>query len=126
MKKHVISIVFIALLLLAACSNNEKAEVTEDVEVQEFFNMVESLNIVFDEEITNEIKQEVGIKDAAVTLTSNEQNPAVHADILVDSEVENIDDFTKKYVNKLKNKYPKNMIKFKMSNGSEILVEEMY
>ena len=126
MKKHVISIVFIALLLLAACSNNEKAEVTEDVEVQEFFNMVESLNIGFDEEITNEIKQEVGIVDATVTFTSDEQNTSVYADILVDSEVENIDDFTKKYVNKLKNKYPKNMIKFKMSNGSEILVEEMY
>lgn len=52
MKKYIIGISFIALLLLVACSNNEKDEV-EDVEEQEFFEMIESLDILFDEEITN-------------------------------------------------------------------------
>ena len=125
MKKYVIGISFIALLLLVACSNNEKDEV-EDVEEQEFFEMIESLDILFDEEITNKIKQEVGIKDATVTLTSEEENTTVYADILVDSKVKNIDNLTKKYVNKLKSTYPENEIKIKISNGSEILIEETY
>lgn len=125
MKKYAVSVAFIALLLVA-CSNNEEDTITEDVEAQEFFDMIKSLGIVLDEEITNEIKQEAAIKDATVTLTSDEQNTIVYVDVLVDSEVDNMDDFTEKYVSKLKKKYPENEIQVQIWNGSGVLVEGTY